>query len=78
MRKYHIDLPYTIPSMFVSTAVDRLKGIGMWDSLPKHLQDKAESALSNWYGLELTQEDLDSIPNPVWKAIAANLNIEWE
>lgn len=77
-RKYHIELPYHIPAMFVSTAIDRMKQIGEWEKLPQELKDKAEASLSNWYGLDLTQEDLDAIPTRTWKVIAINLNIEWE
>lgn len=78
MRHYHIELPYHIPSMFVSSAIDKLKALHEWDKLPRHLREKVEHALNDWCGLDLTQEDLDSISDPVWEEIATQLGVEWD
>jgi hypothetical protein len=78
MRHYKIDLPLSVPSMFVPTYIQKMKDMNLWDELPESLQEKATTATQNWCGLDLTQEDLDSIPDEAWGDIATQLNIEWD
>lgn len=77
MRRYDIQLPYHVPAMFVSVAIGRLQQAGYWNELPVKLINKIISAQSSGDALELTQEDLDSIHDHLWKRMAFDLGIGW-
>lgn len=78
MRKYDTDLPYHISAMFVGMAISKLEDDGFWDGLPVALQKKLKDGQIGWDGVDLTQDDLDSIPTPLWTKIAEALNITWK
>jgi hypothetical protein len=77
-RQYELELPYTIPSMFVGMAVTKFKQHEGWNNLPFALIQKINKAEDGWTDLILTQEDLDSIPTKLWASIASELNINWK
>jgi hypothetical protein len=76
-RKYEIELPYHIPSMFIDSAVTKLADHHEWKDIPQPLREKILEAEKGWSGVDLTQEDLDSIPTAVWSLIAAELGVQW-
>jgi len=76
-RIYDLDLPYRIPGFGVGFAISKFKQIGVWDKLPAALRNKAREAKGSWSGLKLTQKDLDSVPDDVWRAIAAAFGVRW-
>jgi hypothetical protein len=77
MRKYDIKLPYTVAAMFVPYAINRLQQAGYWKELPVELVNKILSVQSAGGTLELTQDDLDSIHDNLWKRLAFDLGVGW-
>ena len=76
-RLYDVELPYRVPCFGVGIAINKFKQIGVWHKLPYELKEKARDAKGSWSGLKITQKDLDSIPDDVWKTIAVELDIGW-
>lgn len=76
-RRYDVELPLNVPGMLVGTYISQLQGMGIWNNLPGSLRRKAETAQASWNSLSLTQEDLDSIPEHLWKEIAAKIGVGW-
>jgi hypothetical protein len=76
-RVYDLDLPYRIPGFGVGFAISKFKQIGVWDKLPAALKNKAREARGSWGGLKLTQKDLDSVSDDVWKTIATEFGVRW-
>ena len=76
-RLYDLDLPYRVPGFSIGFAISNLKQIGVWESLPRGLRDKAQAAKASWSALKLTQKDLDSIPDDAWQTIARTLGVRW-
>lgn len=77
MRNYDIELPYHIGGMFVGMAISKLEEAGDWDGLPIMLKTKLKNGQLGWDGVDLTQSDLDTIPDHLWEKIATQLNIGW-
>ena len=77
-RQYDFPLPYTISGIQDSVGVSDLQADGLWDQIPADLQAKLESG-DSWFssGVEVTQADLDELPDPVWTYIATKLNLPW-
>ena len=76
-RVYDLELPYRVPGFGVGFAIGKFKQIGVWDKLPAALRNKAREARGSWSGLKLTQKDLDSVSDDVWKTIAAEFGVRW-
>jgi hypothetical protein len=77
-RKYDIELPYHIGGLFVGMAISKLEEAGDWDGLPIMLKTKMNLGQQGWDGVDLTQADLDTIPDHLWDNIAKSLNIGWK
>ncbi len=75
-RTYNFRLPVHIPCFGIGIAVARLKRTGVWDELPPALRQKAQLAAADWFGLKITKEDLDSIPDDAWNALASALRLK--
>lgn len=76
-RVYEIELPYYISSFYIGFAITKLEEAGDWDGLPPELKSKFKNAQASWKGIELTQEDLDSIPDALWWEISVRLGVKW-
>lgn len=66
-RKYDFKLPVHLTGFQCTFAPGVLKSKGLWEKMPKKLCDKITKA--GWSGLDLNKNDLDSIPDDVWKVI---------
>jgi hypothetical protein len=61
--------PYSVPGAAGGIAVDRLKKAGVWDDLPKPLQEKFTKA--GFFGtIEISKADADSVPDATWRKLA--------
>ena len=76
-RLYDIDLPLRVPGFAIGFAISKFKQIGVWHKLPPALKDRAREAKGTWTGLQLTQKDLDSVPDDAWATIATELSVRW-
>lgn len=76
-RRYHFQLPYFVPGMYISMGRDQLVAEGVWNKLPKKFRAKLDAA-TWWSGVNITKEDCDSIDDASWKKIAAKLGLKWE
>ena len=78
-RTYLFTLPVTIPGFQDSVAISDLQSAGLWDQIPADLQTKLQDG-SGWFssGVNVTQADLDELPDPVWLWIANKLNLQWK
>jgi len=76
-RIYEFALPVHFPFFGIGMTIARFKQLGVWDKLPDALRRKTERARAGWSGLSLTQTDLDSIPDDVWKTIASAFGVGW-
>lgn len=78
MRVYEFQLPYTISGIQDSVGIDDLQSAGLWDQIPAGLQAKLNAG-DGWFsgGVEVTQADLDELPDAVWTFIAGKLNLQW-
>lgn len=77
-RVYKFPLPYKIQAVYLHYGVAQLKNEGVFQKLPKELQEKWKRALDNWHDLRVTKADLDKIDTRTWTKIADKLNLEWE
>ena len=77
-RKYDFKLPYHLSAVKVFYAEGELKREGLWEHLPKNLQDAMEHAKSKWYPLTITEQELDELDDGTWSKIAAKLQLKWE
>jgi hypothetical protein len=75
-RKYHFELPYTIPYMYVTMGIGRLQNEGVYDSLPTSLKERLESC--DWNGVTITEADCNEIDDDAWASIAEKLDLDWE
>jgi hypothetical protein len=75
-RSYNFRLPVHLPCFGIGMVIAKLKQIGVWDELPPALRQKTKSAGTNWSGLKITKEDLDSIPDDIWNALASALHLK--
>lgn len=70
MRNYPFKLPVKISSFIDRFIPGKLEEAGVWDNLPDDFQKKIVDAEDSWDGLEITQEDLDSLDNDTWRKIS--------
>ena len=77
-RVYDFTLPIIISGIQDSVGISDLQAAGLWDQIPADLQAKMNAG-DSWFssGVEITQADLDELPDPVWAFIAAKLNLKW-
>jgi hypothetical protein len=66
-RKYNFNLPIVIGSFKASFVPGILKDDGIWDHVPKHIQDKFSAG--GWSDVTITQEDLDELDNATWNKL---------
>ena len=78
MRQYNFPLPYEIHTFYVSTGIDRLKELGLFDKLPEPLQQRFQYASEHWLPVVMTKEDCDSIDLITWGAIAHIIGLDWQ
>lgn len=76
-RVYDIELPYYVSSFFIGMAISKLEDAGDWDGLPVELKSRFKNAQASWKGIELSQDDLDSISDDLWADIAVHLGVTW-
>lgn len=77
VRTYDFALPHTIPGMYVSIGIGQLQSAGHWDELPGALRTKLQDGSGLFSSVVITKDDCDSIPDDLWKDIAAKLNLAW-
>jgi hypothetical protein len=77
-RVYNFPLPVSITGIQDSVGVSDLQDAGLWDQIPADLQAKLDAG-DSWFstGVEITQAELDELPDPVWGFIAEKLNLQW-
>lgn len=77
-RIYHFPLPYHLSGIQDSVGVSDLKDANLWAKMPVDLQNKL-SAADSWFsgGCDVTQSDLDELPDDVWTFIANKLGLSW-
>lgn len=75
-RVYLFDLPYALPGLYAGPAIEEIRSLGFWERTPRRLRAKLEGA-SWWSPVEITKQDLDEIPDDLWRALAARLNLKW-
>ena len=76
-RVYDFELPYTINSFYVRIGVGKLQGDGLWDGLPQDIQNKLANAANSWSSVEVTKEELDTISDTEWTALANMIGLSW-
>ena len=70
-RRYDFDVPVVIGNFKAAFVPGYLKNDGLWDHIPKHIQDKFLNM--GWSDVTITKEDLDSIDDQTWKKIKAEI-----
>ncbi len=77
-RIYRFPLPYQISGIQDAVGIADLKDDGLWDQIPADLQEKLEAG-DGWFsgGVQVTQAELDALPDPVWAYIAGKLGLQW-
>jgi uncharacterized protein (TIGR02594 family) len=68
-----IKLPYDVPPFAGSLLKGEIEKAGVWDRLPKALQDKVTKGATTWGGWQITKQDLDSLPQDVWEKLGERL-----
>lgn len=76
-RIYLFPLPYKILAVYLVYGMKQLKAEGIFQKLPKDLQQKWVKAASHWHDIRVTSEDLDRIDDSSWSKIAKKLKLEW-
>jgi hypothetical protein len=76
-RDYKFALPYSIPAVYLHYGIRQLKSEGVFQKLPKDMQQKWTHAMDAWHAVRVTKEDLDRIDNDSWTKIANKLNLKW-
>jgi hypothetical protein len=77
-RTYHFELPYKIDTIYLHYGLQMLRKEGVFQKLPKDLQEKWIKAKDAWHPLKVTKADLDRIDNNTWARIANKLKLKWE
>jgi hypothetical protein len=72
-RVYNFDLPYTIGRFQVGFAIQMLVRNELWYSLTPEMADKLNRAYSRSEEVVITKEDLDALPDNIWRFIEKNL-----
>ena len=77
-RIYQFTLPYRISGIQDLVGISDLKEDGLWDQIPADLQTKLDAG-DSWFSgaVEVTQADLDELPDAVWTYIANKLGLQW-
>jgi len=75
-RSYNFQLPVHVPCFGIGMVIATLKRNGVWGDLPPALRKKTVQASTGWSGLKVTKEDLDSIPDETWNALASALRLK--
>ncbi len=70
-----LTLPYEVPGIAKGMMVDQIKKAGVWDDLPKPLQERITREAATWSPLKVTKEDLDSVPDKAWRKVAPMLGL---
>lgn len=70
-----LTLPYEVPGIAKGMMVDQIKKAGVWDDLPKPLQERIEKEATSWSPLKVTKADLDAVPDKAWKKVAPMLGL---
>jgi hypothetical protein len=75
-RTYDFPLPYHISGIQDSVGVSDLQSAGLWAGVPTDLQARLTAA-DSWFsgGVDVTQSDLDELPDDVWAFIAGKLGL---
>lgn len=74
-RAYSFKLPVHVPGFYVSTAVSKIVASGCWKELPFDFATKINAAVTSRSSFDITQEDLDAIPDSAWEHISAKLGL---
>jgi len=69
MRKYPVDLPFTVPAWAVGSLVNVLIANDAWQYLTPRLGNRINEAVKAYGDLILTREELDELPDRNWAAI---------
>ena len=77
-RIYYFALPYKLSIINLHYGLKQLKKEGLFQQLPKDMQNKWQKAVDNWSGLTITVNDLDRINDTIWTKIASSLKLKWE
>jgi hypothetical protein len=77
-RIYNFELPYTINSFYVRIGVGKLQSDGLFDGLPYLIRNKLVLAANGWTSVDVTQDELDSIDDTEWAALADMLGLSWQ
>ncbi len=77
-RVYKFPLPYQISGIQDSVGISDLQSSGLWDQVPADIQAKLQAG-DGWFsgGVQVTQADLDELPDAVWSYIAGKLGLQW-
>lgn len=57
--------------------LSRLRSEGMMERLPDELQQKIVTASTGWDGVNITQDDLDSIDDDTFALLAKDLSLDY-
>ena len=77
-RVYHFKLPYKMSIIHLHYGLKQLKKEGLFQQLPKDMQNKWQKAVDVWSSLSVTSSDLDRIDEKTWTKIAKSLDLKWE
>jgi len=76
-RKYKFQLPYEVNSFYVGFGIGQLKAEGLFDKLPKDLQDRFNEAADAWQSVTITKDECDEIDDDTWTKLADKLDLAW-
>jgi len=77
-RIYYFKLPYKIQIIHLHYGLKQLKKEGLFQELPKDMQNKWNKSVDTWSSLTVGASDLDRIDDKIWTKIANSLDLKWE
>lgn len=76
-REYLFDLPQIIPGWKIVMGRSEIQEFPGYDEIPEDLRTRLEEATMA-DSVEVTQDDLDRLPDPFWTAASLILNLPWQ
>ena len=76
-RTYNFELPYTVSGFMLEMGIGQLKSEGIFEGLPKYLQDRVEQHAASGTELVITGRDCNAIDDATWKALADKLGLDY-
>ena len=75
-RIYYFDVPINVPGWKIGLGREQIENYPGYSDAPEDLRQRiAETTFSST--LEITEDDLNRLPDELWERMAADLQLDW-